>query len=219
MFKITLTPEQLYSLASCTVAASKKDATPVIESVRVSVEGGKIVGIATDRYRVARVTFPLSEADEGTPDFEGVTIQRAQIEGFAKTVKAAKPPAHAPATITLEVDEGGLHEARRVTLSDFAYSGATSAMQEQLGNFPPVARLFPSGENAFRPVEQVSLNIAYLADVAKLSHPALGRGETPTFRFTKTDNPYKPGPVLISFPISEVAGSVEYLLQPNLLKK
>lgn len=217
-FEVMLTPEQLFSVASVAVAAPKNDVTPVIQSVRVSVADGFIIGVATDRYRVARVRLALHADAPSVEDFEGVTIQRSQIEQFAKVVKASKPTAYLP-TVKLAVgerDEAGL---RTVTLSEYT-SGAQSVQPERGGNFPPVARLFPKDESGFGPQEVLSLNIGFLADVGKLVHPSLGRGETPRFRFTKTENPHKPGPVLIDYPnIRPEDGSLEYLLQPNLLKR
>lgn len=217
-FEVMFTPEQLFSLASVAVAAAKNDVTPVIQSVRVSVVDGFIVGVATDRYRVARVRLALHTDAPSVEDFDGVTIQRSQIEQFAKAVKALKPTAYLP-TVKLAVgerDEAGL---RMVTLSEYT-SGTQSTQLERGGNYPPVARLFPSTEDGFGPQEALSLNIGYVADVGKLVHPSLVRGETPRFRFTKTDNPNKPGPVLIDYQsIRPEDGSLEYLLQPNLLKR
>lgn len=218
-FEVMLTPEQLFSLASVAVAAEKPSgATPVIQAVRIAADGGFVVGVATDRYRVARVRLALHADAPSVEDFEGVTIQRSQIEQFAKSVKASKPTAYLP-TVKLTVTSGeGEHDPRMVTLSE-STSGAQSTLAERYGNYPPVARLFPAGESAFGPQESLTLNIGHVADVGKLVHPSLVRGEAPRFRFTKTENPNKPGPVLIDYPsIRPEDGSLEYLLQPNLLK-
>jgi DNA polymerase-3 subunit beta len=219
---VTLTADQFASIASATVAAAPvKELTPIIQAVQVGIEAGILTAVATDRYRVARITFPI----EGAPDLEPVTIPRTFLDGFAKSIRAAKLPATSEITLTVTPTEpsNAYHDpAATLTLAS-SYAGVSATASALQGNYPPVARLFPETLSD-TPSPEISLNLARLADAEKLTHPALTATAIKAspgmrIRYTTSDNPAKPGPILVDHGarIKPEQGTLEYLLQPNML--
>lgn len=212
MSSITLYPRQLASIASILVAASKDDVTPVIVSAHIRVQDGFLTAVATDRYRVARVTFPLTSDEGDTQDDLDVVVPRAFLERFARTVKAAKLKPDAKISLS--------HDPLAKSLT-FAFSGGSASDVAITGNYPPVARLFPEAESLTE-VGEIALNPRFVSDAGKLDHPTLTaddlRNGAVRLRFTKSGRADKPGPVLIDRRgIRPKDGGLEYLLQPNLL--
>lgn len=204
---ITLSADELYSIASAAIAASKEDTTPILMAVQVRVENGTLTAVATDRYRVARITFPV----EG--ELAPVTIPRGLLERFTKALKASKTRM---AVVTLSVED------TIVTLSE-SLTGLTMRDSVVYGQYPPVERLIPTEESQFGECESINLNPAYAFDMSKLLHPSLTASDykngAPRMRFSKVDNPSRPGPVLFDRTIQDGQGSLEYLLQPNLNRR
>lgn len=208
---LTLTPSELASIASVAVAASKESFPPIIQTVRLEVdESGELSAMATDRYRIARVRFiPRIAPGEAF----AVTLPAKELVAFAKTVGA---PRHLEEIrFTLEVTDDG---KRLVHLSALV-GGQSVRLVEVYGDYPSVARLIPSVEDLDKMGETgpLALNLKYVADAGKVSLPGDGRGSMDVLRFyfTMTENPAKPGPVLLRREWN--GATLDYLVQPNLM--
>lgn len=223
---IHLTADQIASIASVAVAASRDDITPVITAVRLSAEDGRVEAVATDRYRIARVQFALATEEEEHPqsDIDGVSIPAKLLTDFVKSVRALKLRT-VGLTVTLAYDAGnpdalGMDKGALITLT---YSGmVTMSAAPVYGNYPPVKRLIPA-EDGLGEASMLALRMDWLADAAKLSLPGDSRAknETAVYRaqFVRTDNPNKPGPVLFTRKAGreDLAPFAQYMVQPNLI--
>lgn len=177
MHALALTHEQLRAIATVTAFASRDEVTPVITGVRLGNTAGRITVTATDRYRVAELSF---DAPEQLGDAMGAQeSMQARLEPFAAiTIPAAflarvvkqlpRRPVVPTATIALMVTDDG----HRITLRD-RIAGFESSDAPIRGNYPPVARLFPDTLDTLEPFAgEVRLNAAFLASLEKLSLPS-----------------------------------------------
>ena len=201
----TLTASQFRSVASATVAASTDDVTPVIEQLQFSVDAGVLQVAATDRYRVALVTIPVET--EYTGEF---MVDAKAIKAFGMTAKKEVKDSYSKevADVLFTVDDDG------VTLSA---GNATVFVRFYKGNYPPVVRLIePLRANA-NGVGEISFDIGFLADIAKLYSPAeawkLDKNRQFQFSFATTESG-KAAPLYARN--GELGNCIEYILQPRI---
>ncbi|GAA2230122.1 hypothetical protein N1031_06845 [Herbiconiux moechotypicola] len=210
---LTLSTSALAAVASVAVAASKDGVTPVIQAVHLKASSGQLVAIATDRYRVARVTI-IPTGEQATFTDIDALIPAKLLQDFASAVKRAKL-LPIPDGVSIETD-GDV-----VSLS-CDQAGVSQKGLVAKGNYPPVARLFPADEDAFGEIGEISFRADWLADFAKLDHPAYASRNTdpdrkiPKLRFMKGASSTKPGPIYATRDFG-AGGSIEYLLQPHIL--
>jgi DNA polymerase-3 subunit beta len=217
------------AVAQVAVAASRDDVTPVITGVQLEVSENSISLVATDRYRVVGKTFghsgTISVAITSTDDRELIAFTADKKTVTSLLIKGNFPPVRRLFPETVDnyavMNTADLIEAtRRVQLVlereaalrfTFTAEGLTlEAIGSEQAQASETIDAILSGTDTV-----VSLKPQFLLD-------GLGavRSEFVRISFTKTENPNKPGPVLITSQTSrEAAGadSYKYLLQPNLL--
>lgn len=187
--------------------ASKGKDAGILNAVKVT----PTVFVATNRYTVGEFTHT-----EGTDAGDvSVLIPRSAAEWLAKqTPKAVGFPSGlvagaasvvvTPTSITIRWngDEGQV-----IAVTNFP---------SVTGNFPPVQRLFPSESNPVKPWSGdspvVRLNPEFLEFFTR-GAKRIDKGESITFTLQGSDNPHKPGPVLVEL------GAFRGLIQPNLLDR
>lgn len=158
---------QLESIASVGVAAAgPKDVAPILGFIRVIVEGTTLNAVATDRYRIARVTFDL--ADDAAHVDGQLFLKADDLARYVRSLKSARVNAHA-VSITIQDDEA------RATVTHVDGAAFVSTWLE--GNYPPVERLIPDPTDAaaFEPVDATTVRIDWLVDATKLRHPLDGK--------------------------------------------
>lgn len=188
--------------------------TPVITVAHIT--GDTIT--ATDRYTVGR--FKLSQAlDEGA-----ISLPLEAVKWLARFVTkhlledARNMPPSEGYMVTIEAPEptelkGPKIAEQSVTVSVESKHHGVEALRKFRpvgGNFPPVGRLL-DGHKPAEVVPTVALGSEQLekfTGYAKKWH----YGRPLTFTLSATDNPGKPGPVLI-----KIGEQFTGLLQPNLL--
>ena len=189
--------------------SSKDDVTPVIESVRVTAH----TFLATDRFSVGEWTHTPETSDTATSDV-AVLIPRSAAEWLAK--QGAKGLGFGPRD-TLLLESGLVVVFARDSITiQWAESGqvlAVTRFAEVKGNFPPVERILAGAVAAEDAPSAISLKPAFVEKFTKGAAKTLEREGAFTMRFTKTENPSKPGPVIFEF--AQFRG----LLQPNLILK
>lgn len=213
--KIHFNGQQLRAIVSTGVAAGADDITPVLQAISVTfdAETNEITAIATDRYRIARNRFTVSESDV----FDGVSftvlLPVKQITAFWNSVKTAALRGSVPVVFSVDFD------GDTVTGFSVEYGGQTFNGVPVSGNFPPVERLMPSVSDveSFKPASVFGLNPRFIGDLAKLfcadDLPRENLKNQSWFFHSQTVNDNsKPGPVYITR-----QGGVEYLVQPNLI--
>lgn len=187
--------------------ASTDDVTPVITGVNITISKGRIQGTSTDRYRVHEAHI---EDDTITGDSTFLApgdalrwiVKNVAYFGRAGSFDGPKvtitvvPTKDGPGTIALEMSR---HiDSRVISYTDTLVKG----------NFPPVHRLFEIAEKAeVTDARSTAINLDFLTKARSL---ARDRHEPATFKYTATDNPNKPGPLLLTFRDGRA------LIQPNL---
>jgi hypothetical protein len=213
------TPVEFRSIASIGVAASNDDVTPVITSVRISVSDGEVTTVATDRYRIARSIFRPSMTDAIDPASENnILISAKELTKFWNSIKVAALKSHMPIILNILTDEQYPDNKKYV----LEYDGSRVESNAMRGNYPPVEGLMTGyDESDLSGVPQVALKPKFLADLDKLfsafdsARPS--KDIAWTFRFKGTDSG-KPGPVYITRKgESTDSGTLDYLVQPNLI--
>jgi len=191
--------------------SSKDDVTPVICTVRVTDR----TFIATDRYSIGEWTHTPEASDtaDSTPASDLVLlIPRSAAEWLAK--QSPKVLGFGPRdTILLESGLVVVFARDSITIQ-WETSGtvlAVTRFAEVGGNFPPVARLLSGAVAAEDAPSAISLKPAFVEKFTKGAAKTLEREAALTMRFTKTESPSKPGPVIFEF--AQFRG----LLQPNLM--
>lgn len=213
---ITLSRDQAKWLAEVGLSASSTDdVTPIICAAHIEVTGDSARVTCTDRYRVhtapvkleakARAhSFLLSRAallwlsknaafhGRTLAEFNRVTIRTRSVDGI-------------PTTVTITVLASEIDGAASVSWTGELVKG----------NYPPVLRLFEIAREA----EQggpCRLNLGFLAKAEKLGDV----GDAPLLKFTRSENPNKPGPAYLAFTriVEEgVETYAEAVIQPNLM--
>lgn len=216
MQTLTVTPEQLRSIATIVHAASKDVVTPAITMVQLRRDGDSIIATATDRFRVAElrtaiVTTTRAEVDgiEGNTDVFEALIPAATLTA---AVKGLDRRVQLGVAFLLDEEEG-IITIRGHAAHGFSVSARTSKLM-----FPPVARLFPEGE--ITPAEgAVALKPAFLATIDKLHLPHHEREQAWHMQTQNGDsyNTSKPRPVLFTIEDKGTGDTIRYMVQPNLL--
>lgn len=216
MQTITVTPNQLRSIATIVHAASKDTITPSITHVQLKREGDSIIATATDRFRVAELRTAIITTTAAEVD---------GIEGNTEVFEALIPTATLTAAVKgldrkMQLGVAFLHdeELGLITVRGHAAHGFTLTAPSSKLNFPPVARLFPEGE--ITPAEgPVSLKPAFLATLDKLHLPNHEREQAWRMQTQNGDsyNTSKPRPVLFDIEDKNTGDTIRYMVQPNLL--
>lgn len=204
--------ETVNAFNALTPYMGKDTSTPIICALQISPEGTLV---ATDRYTVGR--YKLENPVWAGDDFAGATLPVEAV----KWVAAMRP-------LKLAMGKNQAHEyVFRFTFdssvdsvqielgfgADFITAEQSARFMLVKGNFPPVARLFPDDSTEFALSGPISLKTEFLVRVDKaVKWVGDSNGGVARFRFTKTDNPNKPGPAYV-----RVGERFDALIQPNLL--
>ena len=189
--------------------SSKDDVTPVICAVRVNAH----TFLATDRFSVGEWTHTPEASDTPTSDV-ALLIPRSASEWLAK--QSAKALGFIPRDARMLAEGVVIVFSRDSITIQWAESGqvlAVTRFAEVKGNFPPVERILAGAVAAEDAPSAISLKPAFVEKFTKGAAKTLEREGTFTMRFTKTEKPNKPGPVIFEF--AQFRG----LLQPNLILK
>lgn len=158
---ILLSRKHLTSLASVAYAASTDGVTPTIETVHITTVSDELTAIATDRYVVAEITFePLSIEGDDTEALIHAPFLLKAAKAFP-----AKRGQSAPIRITIS-DEDEL--GREIEITDYDQSMTS---REVKGDYPPVARLFPTEIPRDVTFAGWNLSPAKIAQLAKIIPP------------------------------------------------
>lgn len=214
--KILFTPVEFRSITSVAVAASSDDVTPVITSVRISVESGQVTAVATDRYRIARTIFtPSIEQEFSSGD---ILISAKELTKFWNGIKVNALKSNLPIALTILTDEQ-YPDSKMYSLE---YDGMRVESHGMRGNYPPVEGLMSGYDvSECSGVPAVALKPKFLSDLDKLfsafDSVKPSKDIAWTFRFKGTESG-RPGPVYITRNGERSDGGVlDYLVQPNLL--
>ena len=208
--KVALTKQQLISIHSLGVGASKDDVTPVITQIALKREGDALRAIVTDRYIVLSGLYNEVEFSDWEDEAELLIDPKAlkSVIDIKKADKYGSVPVH----ITKDIETGSV-----TGVVDQVTSVHLSILNGKVGAFPPVMKLFPTSE----PTGAGSLNIRpdFLAKLAKVLPPEArpDRGRVWGFEFRMMENsPHKPQPVYAQY-----SGGDEYkmeaLIQPAVM--
>lgn len=204
-------------LADAMLAGSSKDnLTPVICAAKVTIKGGALTAIATDRYRVHMVHLDV----EGKAKDHEFVIGRELLTWLSKNANAFRSRGNSVfnPTVTIETREpsgeqgdDGLCVITVCRDADLDTDVLTMTGTLVRGNFPHVYRLVDTARIAEANAADIVLNLDFMASVRALS-PA--QGINPKIRFTVASNPNKPGPIYLAWGNDRVIA--EALIQPNL---
>lgn len=176
MTTFALNPAQIAAVASLHAAtpvdASSRNITPILSGIQLSVTSARVTAVATDRYIVTRLEFPLGDtahtlnADEGAVAHV-IILDSKEWQAIAK----ATATSHATVTFTTS-DEGhdstNVHDRPNVTVAH-DYGQIIGEYRQVGGNYPPVARLFP--EQVRNLDETVSFKPAFMTRATKAFTP------------------------------------------------
>lgn len=181
MVTITTTVDRLRRALEGTVPfASADDTLPLLNTVHIKVEGDRVQFAATDRYTLG--TYRLHRGEraelEGEDEFTGPdeieeNAQSAVILADAKEVlrtakRYKKREASCEVSITLPA------EAQHGITFTFP-DGSTLNTRCAGAEYPPVERLFPTGEHlAESNQSEVIFNATFAAKVNKAAHAITG---------------------------------------------
>lgn len=218
--ELPYTAEMLSGMFAVAQHTTKDDVTPAIHAVKVTPR----FFVATNRYTVGRWEHN-TEADAGPLTAEGVLVNDPDAVVLVPRKAAEWLAKQLPKVLGVE-DPRNLSESpyvvvftpESVTVKWAGNDGAILAVtrfEVVVGNFPPVERLFPEVRSSdrlddFMPV--VSLKPEFLEMFIRGAKRTVVREAPMRFQLQKSDNPNKPGPVLITF-----ADRFTGLLQPNIL--
>ena len=148
---VTVSGSDLYDLISGALTHASKDETlPRLHGVYLAREEGKIIAIATDRYRA------IEGKIESEGDGESIAVRLAYKDAKALS-SALSEVKREKATITLAGD-----------IVSVTVGGSTYTYTVNLEEIPPVRHLFDQADQ--KPVDfpHLSVNPAYFADYAKI---------------------------------------------------
>lgn len=199
MTTITIPTTSWAALAWTAIPALKSDPrTPVLATVRLDFdpEGNQLTAVATDRYRVHKVTISLPD-QEGEPEAFSRVIPAKIIAEAAKhpTVGKARIPNRHQLTITETRIEAG-------------FGGWGSSIAESYGNFPAVERLMPT-ETPDVECGAFAIRTEYIGDLGKL---VIGkkRPDSGVWTLHRTEN----GPIYATRAVDDGIEAVA-LIQPQ----
>lgn len=152
-------------LATAVVAAGKDDTLPTLTGVRLEWGPFGVRTVATDRYRLAVVTWQ-GEPETCHKDTGGVLIPAADLAAFVKALPKANRYT-LPPSVLIKV----IPEANAVMLTAMSNDGEfTRTIRTLDGEFPKWESLIPT-EFTDLPSDGIAMNPKYLADVAKMPAP------------------------------------------------
>lgn len=133
---VALSPVALHALAAAVKGATAHPNayTPVLEVARVTLADGALSIVATDRYRVHRLTVPA----EGAAHAEGF-IRPADLTAVARALAPAaarRGETGTAATVTVTIDP----DDRTIVWSTMGAGHTTT--WEDMSDYPPVDRFF-----------------------------------------------------------------------------
>lgn len=149
-------------LATAVVAAGKDDTLPTLTGVRLEWGPFGVRTVATDRYRLAVVTWQ-GEPETCHKETGGVLIPAADLTAFVKALPKVSRYA-LPPSVLIKV----IPEANAVMLTAMSNDGEfTRTIRTLDGEFPKWESLIPT---EFTGLDEggVAVNPKYLADVAKM---------------------------------------------------
>lgn len=149
-------------LGAAVVAACKDDMFPTLTGVRLEWGPFGVRTVATDRYRLAVVTWQ-GEPDTCHKETGGVLIPADELTAFIKALPKANRHA-LPPSVLIKV----IPEANAVMLTAVSNDGEfTRTIRTLDGEFPKWESLIPT-EFTGLDADGVAVNPKYLADVAKM---------------------------------------------------
>lgn len=206
MFNAYIEMRALKVAAAMSVLAANDDVVPIICTLQFTASADTLNIVATDRYRVGNLSLTGTKVaySDGEDAGEIVINARAFKDAVAMIARAKSFGA------TLQVD------GDRWTLTAHHNGSETIAPSGSgiAGNYPPVARLFP--ESNLYPVATVSVNPAFVGDLAKIANAAGVKNAA--FKFAATADralERKDAPLVTSLQFDE--GTFTYLLQPSVI--
>lgn len=198
----------LNGLFAVALHASRDDITPIIGTVQVTPRHF----IATDRYSVGQWEHTIPAAGYAD-DPRAVMVPRTAAEWLTK-----QQPKALGFTGRDIAASGALEVTFRADSITVQWAGggdvlAVTRYAPIVGNYPPVARLLPDTDDVEDiPAAPVALGAAQLEKFTKGCAKVAGKDAAIRIIPSKTANPAKPGPVLITF-----GQHFRGLLQPSVM--
>jgi len=202
--------------------AGKNEVSDIVTGIHIAADGTLL---ATDRYTVGRYKPESFEAYDADPNasvewtnvnadasltFEGFTLSPAAVLWLSK-LKPVEKYGQYRAHLQDDVDGPNV----RILMVDSDGNAVQQGVFPLLiGNYPPVARLFPESLDAFTGVPTLNLKLAFLIRIdkaVKVLNPRENNG-CARFHFQANADTHKPGPVYVT-----VGDRFDALVQPNLL--
>lgn len=203
-----LSQPQILAIASLAVAGTRDPFTPILSAVQLTVTPSTVTAVATDRYMVAELTFPLGETAHTLPA-DGVTL----VIDSVHLVSLSKDKTWF--TFTFYQPEEA-RESYPIT-AESEWLGIVKTFPSQAGNFPSVGRLFAEETPDDLP-NGTLLDMARLGRVAKLILPgeksAAAAAKEPWEISYKVTDGHKSAPVQLT----RSSGTAAYrvLVQPHM---
>jgi hypothetical protein len=212
MTTITLNFVELRSIASLATLAASKD-NPIIESVRVWVEGTEVWACATDRYRAGIVSFVPVDPVNASEVVSCVINAKDIVRAF----NTFKDPLSRGQVVTLSF-AADMEDSRPRTRWMFDSFGSRESGYGVEWNYPPVDKLFKR-DGDFTGVPSVSLLPSFVADLCKLFHPgdpvkAKAKDLPWVFNFTEGEGSRRE-PVYCVREDSTLSGTLEVIIMPR----
>jgi len=205
--RVVMSREVLTSIHSLGIGTSKDDVTPVITQIALKREGDALRAMVTDRYIVLSGLYNEVEFSDWEDTAELLIDPKAlkSVIDIKKADKYGNIPVHIVKDIETGSVTGVLDEVTSVHLS---------RLNGKVGAFPPLMKLFPTGEAN----GAASLNIRpdFIAKLAKVL-PPVSRPEREriwSFEFRSIEATSKPQPVYASY--SGDGYKLETIIQPAL---
>jgi len=203
--RITIPATVAHEIAALKTFADTGGLTPILDGIHITHDekhGWR--AYATDRFAVGCVAFePLADSEPGSAIIPA--------REFAAAVRGIKRDPNARVTITADAADGtGSRASWALKHGSTAIGG-----HQTYGNFPALARLFPTQVTATPACAPVSAEL-----LSRLNRwerdagiPERDREQQPwSFASVSSATPEKPGPILAT------RGNVAVLIQPNLLR-
>lgn len=200
-----ITANQLVSVMSLHVFASTDDVAPVIQTLQLRREGGRLVVHTTDRYCLARGVYDV-DVEHDTGDVDGDVYLSAKVaKSFLPMVKKVNP--HAMVVIDGE------------TITVKGNPDIVIPLETITQTYPPVDRLIPEDVHAkpTNPTGMVSIKPDYVTRLSKVILPTVvkrDRNEPWIFTIDADENG-KPKP-MVCVP-RECGDQIVVLIQPNII--
>ena len=156
-----LSQPQIRAVASLAVAGTRNPITPILGAIQLTVTPSTVTAVATDRYMIAELTFPLGETVHTLPA-DGVTL----VIDSVHLVSLSKDKTGFAFTF----DQPEEARERYPITAEGEWFGIVKTFPSLTGNFPSVGRLFAKETPDDLP-NGTLLNMALLGRVAKLILP------------------------------------------------